>query len=159
MHDLWNLLPPGGWQRLVADVAWQSSLIIGGGLLAARLAGRRPAVRAAILLAAVILSLAVPLGSAAVRVAGVGLLAPLNRRVDLPADGPAIATRPVAGQVAAKSPITGAKRCAPVETTPIRHGRFWLLAGWAAASSLLGRQVVARPVDRTPLDRAGRAVR
>ena len=53
-------LPAGGWERLAADALWQSTALAGAGLLVGWLVRRRAALRAAVLLAAAILSIAVP---------------------------------------------------------------------------------------------------
>ena len=119
MNDLSSLLPPAGWERLAADAAWQSTLIIAVGLLAARLVRRRAAARAAILLAAGVLSLAVPLGSVAVRWGGGGWLAPPERLASRPPEDRAPLSRPVAGEPLAKH-----------SSAPSRHARpRWLVRG------------------------------
>ncbi|MFK7960921.1 MAG: M56 family metallopeptidase [Phycisphaerales bacterium] len=64
-----------GW-RLLADAAWQSTLILGVALLAAWLLSRRPARAHAILLCGLAAAIALPLASAAARLAGLGLFRP-----------------------------------------------------------------------------------
>src|SRR5262245_5593091 len=74
MSSLLSLLPEGGWQRLMCDALWQSTLITGIGLLAARFAARQSAARAWLLLLTLTLCAVVPLASAAARQNGWGLL-------------------------------------------------------------------------------------
>src|SRR5262245_32922002 len=75
MSSLLSLLPEGGWQRLMCDALWQSTLIAGIGLLAARFAVRQSAARAWLLLLTLTACVLVPLASAAARQQGWGLLA------------------------------------------------------------------------------------
>ncbi len=73
MSELWNLLPEGGWSRFACDLLWQSTLV---GLLVwcvVRPLANRPAVRAWLLLLAMVCCVAMPAASAAVRAAGYGL--------------------------------------------------------------------------------------
>jgi polysaccharide biosynthesis/export protein len=73
MNSVFSLLPEGGWQRLLCDAIWQSTLIAGLGLLAARFLIRQSAARAWLLLLTVIACAAVPLASLAARQSGWGL--------------------------------------------------------------------------------------
>jgi hypothetical protein len=75
MSELGGLLPADSWTRFAFDAAWQSTLVGLAAWLALRLLVRRAAARAWIALAAIGLSLAIPVLSAGVRWADCGLLA------------------------------------------------------------------------------------
>lgn len=158
MRDFWNLLPASGWERLAADAAWQSTALAAFAPIAARFARRRPAVRAAILLAAAVLSLAVPLLSTVVRATGTGVLAqPIAAQQPkiattaapamshmpgtgsaLPADDPKDASprRPAAKVANLAATSTTARRRASVRAWP------WLAAAWLAASAALALRLL-----------------
>ena len=174
MRDFWNLLPASGWERLAADAAWQSTALAAFALIAARFARRRPAVRAAILLAAAALSLAVPLLSTVVRATGTGVLAqPIAAQQPkiattaapamshmpgtgsaLPADDPKDASprRPAAKVANLAATSTTARRRASVRAWP------WLAAAWLAASAAPGAAIAARAGHGAPMDSIGPAV-
>src|SRR6476660_2800601 len=63
MNSIFSLLPEGGWQRFLCDAMWQSTLIAGLGLLAARFLVRQSAARAWLLLLTLTACALVPLGS------------------------------------------------------------------------------------------------
>ncbi len=141
MTSFWHVLPSSGWERLAADAAWQSTAIVLGALLLARIVCRRPASRAAVLLAATAVSLAVPLASAAVRISGGGWLAPagtvdtvLPMRSLAPAPEQSTAkSRPAASTVPGDPKGVLAKPVAEVALDPWP----WLAGGWLALSGLL----------------------
>ncbi len=74
MLDVIRLLPGSGWERLVIDAAWQSTLLAGIALSIIRWARLRPATRAAMALAAAILCVATPVVSGMARQQGWGLV-------------------------------------------------------------------------------------
>ncbi len=138
-------LPAGGWERLAVDALWQSTALAGAGLLVSLLARRRAALRAAILLAAAILSIAVPIASSVVRARGGGLLSPpaetagragdsvpalaAVEKVELPPA--AVAALAVAGWLDSASTVASAP-AAPWSLLP------WLMLAWVTASGQLG---------------------
>jgi protein involved in polysaccharide export with SLBB domain/beta-lactamase regulating signal transducer with metallopeptidase domain len=75
VNDLWNLGSAEGWHGLAIDVIWQPVVIGAAAIVALRLLRVKPADRAAIALAAVLLCMATPLGSSLVRWGGWGVLA------------------------------------------------------------------------------------
>src|SRR5262249_53919085 len=75
MNSVFSFLPDGGWQRFLCDALWQSTLVAGLGLLAARFLVRQSAARAWLLLLALIACAFVPLASLAARQHGWGLVA------------------------------------------------------------------------------------
>jgi beta-lactamase regulating signal transducer with metallopeptidase domain len=74
MNSVFSLLPEGGWQRLLCDAIWQSTLIAGLGFLAVRFLIRQSAARAWLLLLTLAACAVVPLASIAARQSGWGLL-------------------------------------------------------------------------------------
>jgi polysaccharide biosynthesis/export protein len=75
MSSFFSFLPAGGWQRLMCDALWQSTLIAGLGWLAARFLVRQSAARAWVLLVTLIACAVVPLASLAARSGGWTMLA------------------------------------------------------------------------------------
>ncbi len=75
MSSFFSFLPAGGWQRLMCDALWQSTLIGGFGWLAARILVRQSAARAWGLLITLIACAVVPLASLAARSGGWTMLA------------------------------------------------------------------------------------
>jgi polysaccharide biosynthesis/export protein len=75
MSSFFSFLPVGGWQRLMCDALWQSTLIAGLGWLAARFLVRQSAARAWVLLITLIACAVVPLASLAARSGGWTMLA------------------------------------------------------------------------------------
>lgn len=74
-----TLLPSGGWQRLMCDALWQSTLIAGVGWLVSRFLVRQAAARSWMLLLTISACVAVPLLSAISRSAGWTALARVDR--------------------------------------------------------------------------------
>jgi polysaccharide export outer membrane protein len=74
VNDLWNLGSAEGWHGLAIDFIWQPVVIGAAAIIAVRLLRAKPAARAAIALAAVLLCVATPLGSSVVRWGGWGVL-------------------------------------------------------------------------------------
>ncbi|HEY2146973.1 MAG TPA: hypothetical protein VGH32_03495, partial [Pirellulales bacterium] len=70
MSNVLAWLPANGWQRLLVDAGWQSTLIAGVGWLAARHLTRQSAARAWLLLLTLGACALVPLASMAARDAG-----------------------------------------------------------------------------------------
>ncbi len=68
-------LPAEGPERFLFDALWQTTLVAGVGLVAARLMASRPALRGTVLLTSAALCVVAPLASLTVRVGGWGLLA------------------------------------------------------------------------------------
>jgi polysaccharide biosynthesis/export protein len=75
MSSFFSFLPVGGWQRLMCDAMWQSTLIAAVGWLAARYLARQSAARAWVLLVTLIACAVVPLASLAARSGGWTMLA------------------------------------------------------------------------------------
>ena len=75
MSSFFSFLPAGGWQRLMCDALWQSTLIAGLGWLAARFFVRQSAARAWVLLITLIACAVAPLASLAARSGGWTMLA------------------------------------------------------------------------------------
>ncbi len=75
MSSFCSFLPAGGWQRLMCDALWQSTLIAALGWLAARYLVRQSAARAWVLLITLIACAVVPLASLAARSGGWTMLA------------------------------------------------------------------------------------
>jgi len=95
MNSILSLLPESGWQRLMCDALWQSTLIAGLGLLAARILVRQSAARAWLLLLTLVACAVVPLASLAARQSGWGLLAHAQGTSGmLPLSTPAVAWSP-----------------------------------------------------------------
>lgn len=74
MSSLFSWIPADGWQRLMCDCVWQSTLIAAMGWLLARLAMRQSAARAGLLLLALTACVMAPVGSLLFRSAGWGVL-------------------------------------------------------------------------------------
>ena len=73
MSSVLSLLPPDGWQRLLCDALWQSTLIGAVGWLIARFLVRHAAARSWLLLLTVTGCLLAPLASMVVRQNGIAL--------------------------------------------------------------------------------------
>ena len=75
MSSFFSFLPVGGWQRLMCDALWQSTLIAAMGWLAARYLVRQSAARAWVLLITLIACAVAPLASLTARSGGWTMLA------------------------------------------------------------------------------------
>jgi len=149
MSELWALLPSGGWQRFAIDALWQSTLLAGLALVVMRLVALRPALRAAMALAALAMCVAAPLTSALARYQGWGMLA-----IAQPAHAVEIAGPRSAPTVQiVDAPSNFAARFQPAQAPRIDKTWWtWRLAGgaWLLMSSLLAVRLVrsARSVHR-----------
>ncbi len=82
MSSVLSLLSAGGWQRLIIDALWQSTLIAALGSLAAGFLVRQAAARACLLLLTLTACLMVPVASMAARSAGWTVLSRASSSVD-----------------------------------------------------------------------------
>ncbi len=164
MSELCTYLPTGGWPRFACDVLWQSTLVglIAWGVL--RPLVRRPALRAWILLLALVCCVATPVGSAGLRSGGYGLIA----RADLSA-----AEEIVQPQVLpTKAPIVLASSDrkdasvatfvgggAPLGASAEKTVSWWTVMGvpWAAASTALALRLLLSLIGLWRLGRTATA--
>ncbi len=84
MSSFFSFLPADGWQRLLCDALWQSTLIAGLGWLMARFLVRQSAARAWLMLMTLIACAIVPLASMAARANGWTVLTADSDRIPLP---------------------------------------------------------------------------
>lgn len=164
MSELCMYLPTGGWARFACDVLWQSTLVglIAWGVL--RPLVRRPALRAWILLLALVCCVATPVGSAALRSGGYGLIA----RADLsaaeeiaepqvsPTDTPIVLALSDRKDAGVATFVGGG---APLRAGVEKSVSWWTVVGiaWAAASTVLAVRLLLSLIGLWRLGRTATA--